>query len=106
MHMFICVSVFAAGIAVAAVADAATITVGPTGDLQAALNTAQPGDVILLTPGAVYSGNFVLPVKSNPNGIPITIRSAADPSTLPGPGQRIMPANASRLGNLRIDSTR
>ena len=42
----------------------ATITVPPNGDLQAALDTARPGDVILLQAGASYTGNFRLPAKS------------------------------------------
>ena len=33
------------------------------GDLQKAIDSAKPGDVITLAPGAVYIGNFVLPVR-------------------------------------------
>ena len=44
-------------------AGAATIDVPAGGDLQGALNAAQPGDVIALAPGATYVGNFVLPKK-------------------------------------------
>src|SRR5207248_6513989 len=33
-------------------------------DLQAALNAAQPGDEVLLAPGATFVGNFVLPGKT------------------------------------------
>ena len=57
--------------------------------LQAAINAAQPGDVIELQAGATYTGNFVLPVKSGASYI--TIRSTPD-ARLPGPGQRINPA--------------
>ena len=42
----------------------ATITVPVNGDLQAALDTARPGDVILLEAGASYTGNFRLPAKT------------------------------------------
>jgi hypothetical protein len=34
------------------------IYVGANGDLQAALNAAQPGDTLLLQPGATYMGSF------------------------------------------------
>ena len=76
-------------------APGATITVPPGGDLQAAIDTAQPGDTILLAPGAVYRGSFVLPVKSG-NAF-ITIRSAAPDSALPGDGVRITPQFAAQL---------
>ena len=33
-------------------------------NLQAALNTAQPGDELRLAPGATFTGNFVLPVTT------------------------------------------
>ena len=59
------------------------VTVVPAGaDLQAAINQAQPGDTLLLTAGATYVGNFVLPAKSGASDI--TIRSSALASTLPG----------------------
>src|SRR5262245_19835364 len=98
-HKFAGPAVFIVGVATAAAAQAATITVPANGDLQGAINSAQPGDVIQLQPGAVYVGNFVLPAKSNPNGLTITSRSSA--STLPGPGQRILPAHAGQLPKLR-----
>jgi hypothetical protein len=44
------------------------------GDLQAALNAAEPGDEIILTAGGIYTGNFVLPVK--PLSTFITVRSS------------------------------
>ena len=40
------------------------LTVPSGGNFQAALNSAQSGDTIVLQSGAVYSGNFVLPAKS------------------------------------------
>src|SRR5262249_18343674 len=42
-----------------------SINVNAGGNLQSALDQAQPGDVILLQAGATYTGNFVL---SNKNG--------------------------------------
>src|SRR6266436_490592 len=58
-----------------------TIAVGAGGDFQAALKAAQPGDVITLAPGAVYSGNFSLPKKAG-NGW-IVVRSGASDDKLP-----------------------
>jgi len=51
----------------ASAAHAATIAVPSGGDLQAALNAAQPGDVITLEPDATYTGNFILPNKALPD---------------------------------------
>jgi hypothetical protein len=45
------------------------------GDLQAALDSAQPGDVIVLPAGAEFVGNFVLPRKEGTGWI--TVRSEA-----------------------------
>jgi hypothetical protein len=77
---------------------AATLHVPAGGDLQAALNAAQPGDTILLEPGATFRGNFVLPVKTGSQVI--TVRSAADDTLLPGVGRRISPAYAALLPKL------
>ena len=40
-----------------------TIRVAAGGDFQAALNSANPGDEIVLQAGATYTGNFVLPAN-------------------------------------------
>jgi len=82
------------------VAAAATIAVPAGGDLQAALNAAQPGDVITLVPGATYTGSFVLPNKGAVSDF-ITIRSAAPDSQLPGPGIRMTPAYAALLPKIK-----
>ena len=71
-----------------------TITVAAGGDLQAALNTAQPGSVIVLPAGATYYGNFTLPAKSSAGWI--YIQSSAL-SSLPAPGARVSPAQASLM---------
>jgi hypothetical protein len=76
-------------------ASAATIPVPAGGDLQAALNAAQPGDVITLAAGATYKGPFVLPVNSGTGFV--TIRTSAADSSLPPAGVRIDP---SYFGNL------
>ena len=80
---------------------AATLSVNAGDDLQAALDAAQPGDTILLQPGATFTGNFVLPAKGGSSYI--TIRSAADDSLLPGPGARMTPAFAGQLPKIRAD---
>ena len=76
-----------------AAASAATLTVNAGGNLQSALNLAQPGDVIVLQAGARFVGPFSLPPKST--GAVITIRSSA---TLPN--RRIMPADSALLPTL------
>jgi hypothetical protein len=59
---------------------AATLTVSAGGNLQAALDAAQPGDVIELEPGAVFVGQFKLRAKS---GV-VTLRSAGPLPDHPG----------------------
>jgi len=80
-------------IAVASDALAATTTVAAGANLQAALNAAQPGDVLLLEAGARFVGSFKLPPK--PAGPVITIRSSV---TLPE--RRIGPLDANLLPTL------
>jgi hypothetical protein len=65
------------------------------GNLQAALNAAKPGDVILLAAGATFTGPFDLPAKGGTSEI--LVRSSAPDSALPGTGVRISPAFASKL---------
>jgi hypothetical protein len=74
------------------------ITVNANGDLQAALDSAAPGDVIALEAGAIFTGNFVLPYKSGSDWI--TIRSSAPADSLPPPGVRITPAYAGAMPKL------
>jgi hypothetical protein len=66
-----------------------TTAVGSGGNLQAALNTAQPGDVITLASGAVFRGNFSLPNKAGSGWI--VVRSAASDDKLPAAGIRVTP---------------
>lgn len=93
----------AACLALASDAAAATIMVRAGENLQAALNVAQPGDVILLEAGATFRGNFTLPVKSGATYI--TIRSAAADGQLPGTGFRISPAYAAVLPKIQSPNT-
>jgi hypothetical protein len=81
-------------------ANAAEIRVSHGESLQTALNAAQPGDVVLLEPGATFRGNFVLPVKTG--SAFITVRSWTDDGQLPPPGVRMTPAYAPLLA--RIES--
>src|SRR5438105_2527537 len=83
---------------------AAKRTVPAGSDLQAALDAAQPGDIVELAPGAVYSGNFVLPLKGQGSAF-ITVRSAPDPA-LPREGERIQPSHAPLLAKLRSPNGR
>src|SRR5689334_6726360 len=78
----------------------ATINVPSGGDLQAALNAAQPGDQIVLQAGAVYttpSDGFVLPNKSGANWIVIRTSSLA---SLPAEGTRATVANATAMARI------
>jgi hypothetical protein len=79
--------------------DGASIVVGPADDLQAALDRAQPGDVVQLQAGATFDGNFVLPSK--PGTDYITIRTSTEDSRMPGASTRIGPQHESLLPTLR-----
>ena len=66
-------------------------------DFKNALTSAYPGDMIILDAGVIYSGNFALPAKSNPNNKWIYIVGSALAS-LPAPGTRVNPAtNAASM---------
>jgi len=75
------------------------ISVAVGGSLQAALWQAQPGDVIELQPGAVYTGPFELPEKRQGEGW-IIITSAGAEKSLPVPGSRIRPENSPAMAVL------
>jgi hypothetical protein len=70
----------------------ATIVVHAGDNLQAALNSAQRGDQIVIDAGATFTGNFILPAKSgtSANGW-ITIRTS-NVAGLPPAGTRLQPA--------------
>ncbi|HEV7375798.1 MAG TPA: hypothetical protein VGN95_13845, partial [Pyrinomonadaceae bacterium] len=74
---------------------AATITVPAGGDLQTAINQAQPGDIIVLQAGATYTGSYVLPVKPIISGTDsdyITIRTSTPDTLLPNSTTRLNPS--------------
>jgi hypothetical protein len=75
------------------------IRVDARGNLQSALNRAQPGDVVALSSGATYTGNYVLPGRACGKE-PITVRTDVPDSLLPPAGERITPAYASRLAKI------
>ena len=74
------------------------IVVRAGGQLQLALNMAQPGDTIALEPGAIFRGNFILPKKSSSRWI--IIRSAVPDDLLPPPGTRAGPEVAPAMPKL------
>ena len=79
------------------------INVPDGGDLQAAINNANPGDTIVLNAGSTYVGNFVLPDKgSDPTVITIT---SSNLSSLPPPDHRVSPADAPNMPKLMTPST-
>jgi len=67
------------------------IRVSSGGDFQAALNTAQPGNVIELQAGATFTGNFTLPYKSGAGWIYVQSSAIA---SLPPAGTRVGPIHA------------
>lgn len=81
----------------------AIINVPSGGDVQAALNSAQPGDTIVLAQGATYltpHGGLVLPNKSNPNNLWTVVRTS-NPAGVPVEGTRVQPSlHASAMPKL------
>jgi hypothetical protein len=76
-----------------------TIVVGAGGNLQAALNEAQPGQVIQLQAGATFDGNFVLPAKTGSTYI--TVRTSTPDAQLPGSSTRIDLSHEPLLATVR-----
>jgi hypothetical protein len=80
----------------ATVAAGRTTTVPVGTSLQSAINTALPGDTIVLQAGATYAGSITLPVKSGTAPVTITTSSVA---SLPE-GRRVAPASAPFMAKL------
>jgi hypothetical protein len=74
------------------------IVVAAGGDLQAALNQAQPGQVVEVQAGSTFDGNFVLPAKTGTGSI--TVRTSTPDAQLPA-NTRIGPAQESLLPTVR-----
>src|SRR6185295_11962259 len=79
----------------ASLARAATIVVPAVGSLQAAINSAVPGDTIVLDAGATYTGPFTLPLKSGDSYITIQSSRASE---ITG---RVSPSQSNLLAKLR-----
>jgi len=94
LAMCVCVGV----LLTATPAFSSTISVPAGGNLQEAINGAQPGDTIALPPGATFVGGFTLPARNGDAWI--TIRTSGD-AGLPGEGGRISPANAGALARIQ-----
>jgi hypothetical protein len=75
-----------------------TINVAAGGNLQAAIDQALPGDVVMLQAGATFTGNFRLPNKSGSGWI--IIRSSAADADLPPPGMRVTPDMSALMPKL------
>ena len=82
-------------------ANAATITVPAGGSLQSAINSALPGDTIIVEAGVVYTGDFVLPIKSGTGYITIQSSRAHE---LPE-GVRVGSAQSALLARIRSKTT-
>src|SRR5688500_9967426 len=85
------------------------VHVSATANLQAALDAARPGDVLLLPPGATYVGNFVLRnAGATPGGAPaggwIVVRTDVPDAALGAEGTRMTPSRAASLKLARIRS--
>ena len=78
-----------------------TLSVAAGGDLQAALDKARPGDVIVLQAGAVYTGPFTLPAKPGTGWVTLLSSAAA---SLPATGRRVSPADAGAMPKLEAGS--
>lgn len=74
----------------------AVLTVGPAGrdydDLQAAIDAANPGTVLVLDAGAIFTGTFTLPNKTGAGWI-VILSSRMD--LLPAQGKRIHPGGTT-----------
>ena len=81
-----------------ATATGRVVAVPEGGSLQAALEAAQPGDVITLDPGATYTGPFTLPRKVGAGWI--TVRTGAADAVFPAAGVRVNPSHAGLMPKL------
>ena len=69
----------------------------PNGDLQSAIDQAQPGDTIVLEAGAVYTGPITLPAKSGSDFITIQSSRVSD---LPE-GVRVSPSQSALFARVQ-----
>ena len=83
------------------------VHVAANANLQAALDAARPGDVLLLAPGATYVGNFTLRNKgATPSDAPangwIVVRTDVTDAALGAEGTRMTPSRAASLRLAKI----
>lgn len=75
-------------------APGSTIQLSSAGSLQAALNSANCGDTIILAAGSTFSGTFTFPAKACDDQHWIVVRTSAPDSSLPPEGTRLTPCYA------------
>jgi len=80
-----------------------TIVVGDGGNFATALTNVTCGDIITLNAGSTYTGNFTLADKGCDDNNWIYIQTSAY-SSLPDPGVRVAPADASVMAKLTAAS--
>lgn len=73
-----------------------TITVKAGQDLQRALDSARPGDEVILEAGAAFNGNFVLPLKNGDSFVTVRSSRAGELAE----GRRVTPADAPRMARV------
>lgn len=78
-----------------------TLRVTSGGNFQAALDRAEPGDLIELQAGAVFTGPFTLPAKAGSGWITVETSAVA---SLPPPGTRVTPADSVFMPKLVASS--
>jgi hypothetical protein len=77
------------------------IKVAAGSNLQTALNAAQPGDELLLAPGATFVGNFTLPSKGSSTAW-ITVRTDVTDAAIGAAGTRMTPSRAASANLAKI----
>ena len=77
------------------------VRVATGANLQSAIDAAQPGDELLLAPGATFTGNFTLPDKGSSTAW-ITIRTDVSDAALGAPGTRMTPSRAASANLAKI----
>src|SRR6478735_4001937 len=72
-------------------------------DLQTILDSVNAGDIIYLSPGTTYTGNFTISAKSGASASNwVTVMALG---TLPAEGTRMTPAQAASLPVIRTGNT-
>jgi uncharacterized protein YjdB len=77
------------------------VRVAAGANLQVAIGAAQPGDELLLAPGATYVGNFYLPDKGATTSW-ITIRTDVSDAAIGAAGTRMTPTRAASANLAKI----